>query len=112
VTGVAGTFADQFAMRASWRIGVDAGERTAVVTTGAFGWARNPIFTAVIATALGVTAMAPTVLGAAGCMVLVAGVEAQVRLVEEPHLRAAHGTAYRAYARSVGRFVPLVGRLG
>jgi protein-S-isoprenylcysteine O-methyltransferase Ste14 len=112
VTGIAGTFAAQLGMGASWRIGVDGGERTALVTAGAFGWVRNPIFTAMIATAVGVTAMAPTALGAAGCVLIVAALEAQVRLVEEPHLRAAHGAAYRAYARSVGRFVPRVGRMG
>jgi protein-S-isoprenylcysteine O-methyltransferase Ste14 len=112
VIGIAGNFAAQLRMGASWRIGVDRGERTALVTSGAFGWARNPIFTAMIATAVGVTATAPTALGAAGCGLLVAAIEAQVRLVEEPHLRAAHGAAYRAYTRSVGRFVPLVGRMG
>jgi protein-S-isoprenylcysteine O-methyltransferase Ste14 len=112
VIGIAGTFAAQLGMGASWRIGVDVGERTALVTTGAFGWVRNPIFTAMIATGVGVTAMAPTALGSAGCVLLVAAIEVQVRLVEEPHLRAAHGAAYRAYAGSVGRFVPLLGRLG
>jgi protein-S-isoprenylcysteine O-methyltransferase Ste14 len=111
VIGIAGTFAAQLRMGASWRIGVDRGERTALVTSGAFGWARNPIFTAMIATAVGVTATAPIALGVAGCVLLVAAIEAQVRLVEEPHLRAAHGAAYRAYTRSVGRFVPLVGRM-
>jgi protein-S-isoprenylcysteine O-methyltransferase Ste14 len=112
VIGIAGTFAAQLGMGASWRIGVDRGERTALVTSGAFGWARNPIFTAMIAVAVGVTATAPTALGAAGCGLLVAAIEAQVRLVEEPHLRAAHGATYRTYTRSVGRFVPLVGRMG
>jgi protein-S-isoprenylcysteine O-methyltransferase Ste14 len=112
VIGIAGTFAAQLGMGASWRIGVDRGERTALVTSRAFGWARNPIFTAMIATAVGVTATAPTALGVAGCVLLVAAIEAQVRLVEEPHLRAAHGAAYRAYTRSVGRFLPLVGRMG
>ena len=112
VVGIAGTFAAQLGMGASWRIGVDRGEHTALVTTGAFGWVRNPIFTAMIATGVGVTAMAPTALGFAGCVLLVAAIEVQVRLVEEPHLRAAHGAAYRAYAGSVGRFVPLLGRLG
>ena len=110
--GIAGTFAAQLRMGASWRIGVDRGERTALVTSGAFGWARNPIFTAMIAAAVGVTATAPTALGVAGCVLLVAAIEAQVRLVEEPYLRAAHGAAYRAYTRSVGRFLPLVGRIG
>jgi ABC-type nickel/cobalt efflux system permease component RcnA len=33
-------------MGASWRIGVDEGERTTPVTTGPFGLVRNPIFAA------------------------------------------------------------------
>jgi len=110
VVGVAGTFAAQLGMGASWRIGVDDGERTALVTTGVFGRVRNPIFTAMIVTATGLTAMAPTALGAGGWVLFVAAIEAQVRLVEEPYLLAAHGAAYRDYTRVVGRFVPLVGR--
>ena len=43
------------------------------------------------------------------CLV-VGAVEVQVRRVEEPHLQALHGDAYRAYCRSVGRFVPRLGR--
>ena len=82
------------------------------MTTGAFAWVRNPIFSAMIAAGIGVTAMAPTAFGATGCVLLVAAIEVQVRVVEEPHLQTTHGAAYRAYARSVGRFVPLVGRMG
>lgn len=108
--GVVATFAAQLGMGDSWRIGVDRGERTALVTGGPFGLVRNPIFTAMVATALGLTLLVPTVVGAAGLAATVVGVEVQVRLVEEPHLRATHGPAYVAYARSVGRFVPGVGR--
>ena len=44
-------------------------------------------------------------------MLLIAGLEIQVRLVEEPHLIRTHGEAYLAWARGVGRFVPGLGRL-
>ena len=40
----------------------------------------------------------------------VVGIEIQVRLVEEPHLRALHGKAFDAYTSRVGRFLPGVGR--
>jgi protein-S-isoprenylcysteine O-methyltransferase Ste14 len=40
-----------------------------------------------------------------------AGLEIQVRLVEEPYLIRVHGDAYRTYAARTGRFVPGVGRL-
>ena len=42
---------------------------------------------------------------------LLAALELQVRVVEEPHLLRAHGGAYASYAARVGRFVPGVGRL-
>jgi protein-S-isoprenylcysteine O-methyltransferase Ste14 len=42
---------------------------------------------------------------------LVLALEIQVRLVEEPHLLRAHGSAYGEYASRVGRFVPGLGRL-
>ncbi|MFZ3348795.1 MAG: hypothetical protein WA248_27530 [Mycobacterium sp.] len=38
-----------------------------------------------------------------------AGLELQVRRVEEPYLLAKHGAAYRRYTASVGRFIPGVG---
>lgn len=40
---------------------------------------------------------------------LVASIEVQVRLVEEPYLLRVHGEAYRDYVATVGRFVPGVG---
>ena len=108
--GVIATFVAQLGMGASWRIGVDPSERTALVTVGTFSLVRNPIFTTMIATAGGICLMAPTAVGVVGLVVLVAAIEAQVRGVEEPYLRVVHGDAYLAYTASVGRFVPLVGR--
>ncbi|MET9817324.1 MULTISPECIES: hypothetical protein [unclassified Streptomyces] len=40
-------------MGASWRVGVDVGERTALITGGPFAYVRNPIFTAMAVTGLG-----------------------------------------------------------
>ena len=42
---------------------------------------------------------------------LVAAVQLQVRVVEEPYLRAVHGAAYDAYAARAGRFLPGIGLL-
>ena len=113
VAGVAGTFAAQLGMGASWRIGVDRGEHTALVTDGDLRLGAQPDLHRHDRNGCGRDGRWPRPRsGAAGCVLLVAAIEAQVRLVEEPYLRAAHGAAYRAYAGSVGRFVPLVGRLG
>lgn len=41
VVGIAATYLTQVDMGTSWRIGVEAGERTDLVTTGAFALVRN-----------------------------------------------------------------------
>ena len=101
----------QTAMGASWRIGVDESERTSLVIEGVFALVRNPIFTAMVIAQVGTALMAPTWLSLVGAALLVAGVELQVRLVEEPYLHRVHGTAYARYAARTGRFLPRVGRL-
>jgi protein-S-isoprenylcysteine O-methyltransferase Ste14 len=110
-TGFAGTVGAQAAMGASWRIGVDEGERTALVTGGPFRLVRNPIYAAMIPAVGGLALVAPSVVAIAGWVLLVVALELQTRLVEEPHLLRVHGEAYARYAGEVGRFLPGVGRL-
>jgi len=111
VAGIGATFYAQVAMGESWRIGVDPGERTALVTTGPFALVRNPIFAAMLPTAVGLTLLVPSWVAFVGLVGLVAALELQVRVVEEPYLLRAHGASYAAYAARVGRFVPGIGRL-
>jgi protein-S-isoprenylcysteine O-methyltransferase Ste14 len=111
LAGIAGTFYAQVAMGTSWRIGVDPGERTALVTSGPFALVRNPIFAAMLPTALGLTLLVPSWVAIAGFLGLGVALELQVRVVEEPYLRQVHGESYAAYAARVGRFVPGMGRL-
>ncbi len=101
----------QHSMGASWRVGVDERERTRLVTGGVFSFARNPIFTAMIAVWTGLALLVPSVVALASVIAIVVSVELQTRLVEEPYLARTHGEAYRDYARRVGRFLPSVGRL-
>ncbi|HCT81592.1 MAG TPA: isoprenylcysteine carboxyl methyltransferase [Micromonosporaceae bacterium] len=112
VVGIAATAAAQLAMGNSWRIGVDPSEKTALVIGGPFALARNPIFTAFLVASAGLTLMVGNIVAVLGFMALLAAVEMQVRLVEEPYLSRLHGAEYGRYASRVGRFVPLVGRLG
>lgn len=109
--GIAGTLIAQFAMGTSWRIGVDHDERTDLVTSGPFGLVRNPIFSAMIPTALGLVLLVPSWIAVLGLAGLVVALELQVRVVEEPYLLQTHGRTYAEYASRVGRFVPGLGRL-
>jgi protein-S-isoprenylcysteine O-methyltransferase Ste14 len=111
VVGLGATLYAQVAMGASWRIGVDADERTALVTDGPFARVRNPIFAAMLPASIGLTMLVPSVVALVGLAALFVALEIQVRLVEEPYLLRTHGDAYGEYAARVGRFVPGVGRL-
>jgi protein-S-isoprenylcysteine O-methyltransferase Ste14 len=108
--GIVLTVVAQFSMAESWRIGVDPKERTELVTDGAFAVVRNPIFTAMLVTAAGLTMTIPNVTSVAGLVALVVALEVQVRLVEEPYLVAAQRNRYLSYAARVGRFAPGIGR--
>jgi len=107
--GVFATVYAQLDMGDSWRIGVDPNETTTLVRTGVFGWVRNPIFTAMITFGFGIALVTPNLVAVAGFLLLVATIELQVRVVEEPYLLTAHGDTYRDYLANVGRFVPGVG---
>src|SRR5262245_44284476 len=111
LVGIAGTLRAQLAVGASWRVGVDPGERTALRTEGPFGLVRNPIFSWMIGTAVGLALLVPNAASGLGLVALVVGIELHVRLVEEPHLLRTHGEAYARWASRTGRFVPGVGRL-
>jgi protein-S-isoprenylcysteine O-methyltransferase Ste14 len=111
VAGILGTAGAQLAMGRAWRIGVDASERTSLVTGGPFAIVRNPIYTAMFPFFIGIALMTGNALALIAVACLTAGLELQTRMAEEPHLRSAHGEEYQAYARRVGRFVPKLGRL-
>lgn len=109
VLGIFATVYAQLDMGDSWRIGVDPGETTTLVSSGVFGWVRNPIFTAMITFGFGIALVTPNLVAIAGFVLLVVTIELQVRVVEEPYLLSKHPDAYRTYLASVGRFVPGVG---
>jgi protein-S-isoprenylcysteine O-methyltransferase Ste14 len=109
-SGLVAAFYAQVAMGESWRIGVDEGERTDLVTQGPFGLVRNPIFSAMLPASLGLALLVPNAVALVGFAALLVALEIQVRLVEEPYLLRTHGQAYSEYAARVGRFVPGFGR--
>jgi protein-S-isoprenylcysteine O-methyltransferase Ste14 len=109
--GIVGALAAQVTMGDSWRIGVDESETTEFITHGIFGWVRNPIFSFILISGAGLMALVPNAFSALAFALTLAGIEIQVRAVEEPYLAKTHGPAYRDYSSRVGRFAPGVGRL-
>jgi protein-S-isoprenylcysteine O-methyltransferase Ste14 len=109
IAGVLTTVVAQLNMGTSWRVGVDPDEHTALVTAGGFAVVRNPIFTAMSMTSVGLALMVPNPISITATAVLVASIQVQVRAVEEPYLARTHGATYGHYAARVGRFVPRLG---
>ena len=101
----------QLHMGESWRIGVDEGETTDLVTGGLFAWVRNPIFTGMLLAVMGGALLVPNAVSAVCLVLSVISLQAQVRRVEEPYLMTVHGEPYRRWAATTGRFVPGLGRL-
>lgn len=110
IAGIGATLYAQNDMGESWRIGVDDSETTTLVRGGVFGWVRNPIFTAMLAFAAGVALVIPNIMALAGFALLLATIELQVRIVEEPYLLRVHSHDYRNYTATTGRFLPGIGR--
>lgn len=110
LAGIASTVVAQRAMGPSWQPSVTPGQRTDLVTDGPFRLVRNPMYTSRIIGVIGLVLILPTPLSVAMLVLLVAAWQVQVRLIEEPHLRATHPQEYPRYARRVGRFVPFLGR--
>ncbi|MGH9216257.1 MAG: methyltransferase family protein [Acidimicrobiales bacterium] len=105
--GAAVALVAQAQMGTAWRAGIEVAERYDLVRAGLFSIVRNPFYLGTLTASLGVALMVPSVASLAGWLAVLAGCEVDVRLVEEPHLRAVHGAAYAAYEGSVPRFVPL-----
>src|SRR3546814_13686972 len=84
-------------MGSSWRVGVDPGEHTDLVTTGIFARVRNPIFTAMVTTAAGLALAVANIVAVAGLAALIISLHIQVRAVEEPCLRNRPGHAYSTH---------------
>jgi protein-S-isoprenylcysteine O-methyltransferase Ste14 len=119
VLGVAGTAValvgiglalwSQLAMGDSWRIGIDPEEHTALVTGGPYKLVRNPIYTGMFAFVAGFTMVVPNVVSLVGFAAVLVVITAVVHRVEEPYLASLHGTAFRQWAATTGRFLPHVG---
>lgn len=99
------TFVCWHRMGRSWRIGIDPGEKLAIVSTGPYRFVRHPIYALrmVINICACIAAPTPLVIAAAGVDFLLLQVEARR---EERYMESKHGSEYAKYKNSVGRFIP------
>ena len=107
---VAVTMLSQYQMGDAWRIGVDASEKNALVTTGMFKLSRNPIYSGMLLVGIGFVILVPHILMVCCALISYVGFEIQVRKVEEPYLRSVHGERYEEYCRNAGRYFPRLRR--
>ena len=105
VAGYAGTLWCYAIMGSAWRIGVNAQEKNALVTTGPFARVRHPIYALQVVMLAGAFCLLPTVCS----LVLLASHLVCVWLKaadEEAYLIATHGEKYREHIARTGRLLP------
>jgi protein-S-isoprenylcysteine O-methyltransferase Ste14 len=100
----------QLHLGASWRIGIEAGAKPGLVTSGLYRYSRNPIYLGLLMMMVGYASLLPTVLSAVLLVGTYIGMRAQIA-GEEAYLVRTYGEAFRDYARRVGRLLPGVGKL-
>jgi protein-S-isoprenylcysteine O-methyltransferase Ste14 len=100
----------QLSLGNSWRIGIEAGARPGLITSGPYRVCRNPIFLFGLTALFGYAMALPTWLSFASLAVDLIAIRFQVAN-EERWLDDSYGVQFRAWARQVGRFTPWTGRL-
>ena len=96
----------QHQMGTAWRIGVNADEKTELVTSGLFEHVRNPIYTGLFIGSVGLWLISPSMLFMLGLLSLYVAVELFVRSVEEPYLLEQFGAEYEEWYNSTPRYLP------
>jgi protein-S-isoprenylcysteine O-methyltransferase Ste14 len=100
----------QLNLGAAWRIGIEEGARTGLVTHGFYRFVRNPIFLASLLVIAGYFLLIPSLFSLIFLFLFTLSVAQQTAL-EETYLSRIYGKEYHAYARRVGRFFPWTGKL-
>jgi protein-S-isoprenylcysteine O-methyltransferase Ste14 len=94
----------QMQMGKSWRIGIDAENKTELIEKGLFGVSRNPIFFGMRIALLGFFLTLPTAISLLAVALADLLMQTQVRL-EEEFLRSSHGEKYEEFCRKVRRWI-------
>jgi protein-S-isoprenylcysteine O-methyltransferase Ste14 len=92
-------------MGRSWRMGIDPGEKTQLVFTGAYAYVRHPIYALSSLLMLASVTAVPAPLMMAVAAIHLCFLQWEARR-EERYLVQLHGTDYSTYLSNVGRFVP------
>jgi len=88
----------------SWRVGIDHSGSGGLITRGAFGWSRNPIFLSMDGMVVGAFLVAGRISLLAFAVALVLGLHKQIR-EEERFLSGCHGAIYDDYRAAVARYL-------
>jgi protein-S-isoprenylcysteine O-methyltransferase Ste14 len=105
VLATAATFSCWREMGKSWRLGIDPEEKTQLVSTGPYRFARHPIYALSSVLVLGTLAAISSPVMAGIALLHLALLQVEARR-EEKYLLAKHGGAYAEYMKRVGRFLP------
>jgi protein-S-isoprenylcysteine O-methyltransferase Ste14 len=94
-------------MGKSWRMGIDPGEKTALIFTGPYAYVRHPIYalSSLMMLATVIVLPTPIMIGVAALHLLLLQWEARR---EERNLSRIHGQQYDQYRSRVGRFIPML----
>ena len=88
----------------SFRVGIDEDSPGSMVTTGAFGLSRNPIYVAFFFVLLGIVLVYPTVVFLVYLVLASFLFNRQIRL-EEASLQKVYGTEFDTYCKKVRRYL-------
>ena len=99
------TFVCWTKMGTSWRMGINPGDKTKLISTGPFAYIRHPIYalSSLLMIFTMIVVPSPLMMTAGGLHLLLLQWEARR---EEKYLLRVHGDEYRAYTDRTGRFMP------
>jgi protein-S-isoprenylcysteine O-methyltransferase Ste14 len=103
--GYAGTLWSYSAMGRNWRMGIQQGERTTLVTRGPFQFVRHPIYLFQIFMLAGLALLLPTLLSLTGMVIHLFCVLIKIA-DEESFLLAVQGADYQNYQSGTGKLLP------
>ncbi len=107
VAGYAGTHWCYASMGDTWRMGINRGEKTRLVTLGPYKRIRHPIYVFQAVILLGVAVLLPALL--AFLIIPVHLVCVWIKASdEESHLATVHGQTYLDYCAQTGRLLPKI----